>query len=97
MMRVRFSPSAKADLAAIRSFISQDNPAAAARLIRLIRRRVKESIAAFPEIGESCDQLAPDLRRLVVGNYVIFYRVATSVEIARVLHGARDIDTLFGS
>jgi plasmid stabilization system protein ParE len=30
-------------------------------------------------------------------NYVIFYRVkGKAVEIVRVLHGARDIDSLFG-
>jgi len=94
-MRVRLSPSAKADLAAIKSYISEDNPAAAARLIRLIRRRLNDSIAAFPVMGEPCDQLASALRRVVVGNYVIFYSVGASVEVARVLHGARDIDALF--
>jgi len=36
------------------------------------------------------------LRSFPVGQYVIFYRVAVdAVEIVTVIHGARDLDSLF--
>jgi len=42
------------------------------------------------------DELAPGLRSLPVGNYVVFYRGREGgIEVIRVLHGARDIDALF--
>jgi toxin ParE1/3/4 len=94
-MRVRFSPAAEADLVEIKSFIARDKPLAAARLLRSIRGRISETIARFPELGQSCDDLIPGLRRFPIGNYVIFYRVTDRVEIARILHGARDIESLF--
>jgi len=96
-MRVYLSPLAQADLAEIKQYIASDKPLAAARLIRSIRNRIQETIATFPEAGQTCDELLPGLRRFPIGNYVIFYRVTDRVEIARVLHGARDIDNLFGS
>ena len=94
-MRVRFSPLAEADLVEIKEFVAHDKPLAAARLLRSIRRRISETIALFPELGQSCESLAPGLRRLPIGNYLIFYRVSDRVEIARILHGARDIEALF--
>jgi len=37
----------------------------------------------------------PNIRSFLVGNYVVFYRpIQDSIEVARVLHGARDIDAL---
>jgi len=94
-VRVQLSPLAQSDLAEIKSYIAQDKPLAAARLIRSIRNRIKETIAAFPETGQACDELAPGLRRFPIGSYVIFYRATDRVEIARILHGARDIEKLF--
>lgn len=40
--------------------------------------------------------IAPDLRYYPVGNYLIFYRpTETEIQVARVLHGARDIQAIF--
>ena len=47
-------------------------------------------------IGRRRDELAAELRSLPIGRYVIFYLpIADGVEIIRVLHGARDIETIF--
>jgi len=36
------------------------------------------------------------VRRFTLGNYLLFYRhVDDTIELIRVLHGARDIDRLF--
>jgi toxin ParE1/3/4 len=50
----------------------------------------------FPEIGPKRDYLAPGLRALTHGRYVIYYMATDSVlYIVRVLHGSRDARTLF--
>lgn len=50
------------------------------------------TLAQFPLAGRAREELAEGLRSFVVGSYLIFYRVRKdAVEIARILHGARDI------
>ena len=50
----------------------------------------------MPEIGRPREDLAARLRSFPVGSYIIFYRpMEYGVEIARVLHGARDLPPLF--
>lgn len=47
-------------------------------------------------MGRSREELAPGLRSFPVARYVVFYRTGhRGIEIARVLHGARDLDLLF--
>ena len=42
------------------------------------------------------DELAPGLRAFPIGQYVVFYRLAgDAVEVAHVVHGARDAASLF--
>ncbi len=55
------------------------------------------TLARFPLLGASREQLAPGLRVFSVGNYAIYYRPeGDTVRIERVLHGARDAGSLFG-
>jgi toxin ParE1/3/4 len=45
-------------------------------------------------MGRSRPELATGLRSFPVGRYVIFYvPLSKGVEIVRVFHGARDVDT----
>jgi toxin ParE1/3/4 len=92
----RLSQDARADLRAIWSFIAADSTRAADRFIdRLGEKFVL--LAARPELGRRLDELEPGIRRLPVGAYLIFYRHdARGIEIVRVLHGARNIEQLFG-
>ena len=47
-------------------------------------------------LGRSREDLAPGLRSLPLGRYVIFYQVISdAIAIVRVLHGARDLGPLF--
>ena len=49
-----------------------------------------------PEIGQQRPDLRPNLRSISHGNYVVFfYSAKDGAEIVGVVHGARDIDTLF--
>lgn len=56
-----------------------------------------DGIADMPGIGRQREELSPGLRSVPEGDYVIFYRqIEDGVEIIRVLHGKRDIPTIFG-
>jgi len=47
-------------------------------------------------MGRKRDELIPGIRSLPVKRYVVFYRVTNNtIEIARILSGYRDIETLF--
>ena len=86
---------AKADIIDIWRTIADSNPNAATRMVRRIDERIKR-LADFPELGPERPDLAPDLRVLIEGNYLILYRLTeTSVEVVRVVHGARDMTALF--
>lgn len=94
-MKIRLSGQAKADLAEIRRYIADNNPRAAAEVIRALRDTLRNTISRFPLAGKSCDDLAPGLRCFPVGNYILFYLVGASVDVVRVLHGAREIEAIF--
>lgn len=52
-------------------------------------------LAATPKAGRSRPELEPSMRSFVVGNYLVFYRVCPDgIEVARVLHGHRDLQSL---
>lgn len=90
MNRLFFSPAAREDLDDIFDYIASDNPVAAGRFVGVLKGTCKR-IAEFPNIGVVRDDLAPGMRCLPVGNYLIFYRSGDGkVEVVRVLHGSRD-------
>jgi toxin ParE1/3/4 len=95
MNAFRLSPAARSDLDEIWFYIAQDDPEAADKFIRAIVLRFPK-LAAMPELGRQREELSPRLRSFPVGRYVIFYRpMENGIEIARVLHGARDFPPLF--
>ena len=78
-MKLRYSRGALADLDEIFSYIAQDNPQAAARLVSRIER---------PYIGVATRN--SNFRRFPVGKYLIVYEIAADeVVIQYVRHGAR--------
>jgi toxin ParE1/3/4 len=91
----RVSDAARSDLDEIWFYVAKDNPDAADKLIRALVSRFA-TLASMPLIGRQREELSPNLRSFPVGRYVIFYRpMENGVEIARVLHGARDFPPLF--
>jgi toxin ParE1/3/4 len=95
MLQIVLDEDAERDLVEIWTYIAKDNPNAADRVLDLIDRRL-ESLAEFPRFGEARPDLAPDLRCYPAGSYVIFYRpTAREIQVARVLHGARDALAIF--
>jgi len=96
MSRFRISDLAKLDLADIREYIFRDNPDAADKLVASFFKTF-HNLAANPRIGRIRPEFSGgDLRVFPVRNYVVFYRIrGNEIEVARVIHGSRDIDSMF--
>lgn len=95
MKQVRIAASARRDLDGIWLFIAEDNPKAADRFHDLLHSKFV-ALAKQPLMGRARDDLRPGLRSFPVGSYVIYYcNTPKLVEIARVLHGALDLDGVF--
>ncbi len=86
---------AKKDLEEIHDFISQDNPTIALSFINSIQEKL-QIVASSPEIGRKREELGFELRSFPIRNYIIFYRIKNSnIEIIRILHAARDVESNF--
>ena len=91
-MRLRFRPEARTDLRTIIDKISEDDPAAAARMLDRLEHRW-QLLLAYPYSGVARDDIESGMRHAVVAPYLILYRVAGGeIEIVRVLHGRRKMD-----
>jgi toxin ParE1/3/4 len=93
------SPQADSDLDNIWYYVATESGSVeiADRLIDSITERFF-LLANFPNLGRRRDEdLRPDLRSFLVGEYVILYRLRDEdVLILRVLRGSRNIEALFG-
>ena len=97
MARFRRTAEAENDLLSIWQYIAEDNAQAANRLLLSIDEKC-ELLADNPKLGPARPDIAPDLRYFAVGSYLILYReISNSVEIVRVLHGARNLGGIFHS
>lgn len=98
MSQPLFTPEAEQDLIDIADYLSQWSPTAAQRVLDDIERTCR-TLASNPGLGRSREDLGPGLRSMPVGKYIIIFRAApaqSTVEIIRVLHGRRNIPTVFG-
>jgi addiction module RelE/StbE family toxin len=75
--------------------IKMDKPEAAKRFGKQIKEKVSR-LAQFPNSGRTVPEFSiPTLREIVVGDYRIIYRIASTkrhVEILTVFHGAKSLD-----
>jgi toxin ParE1/3/4 len=94
-MKLRLTPEAKADLEGIGDRIAERNPMRAVTYVQELRERASR-IGEFPHAGPPRPQWGEGIRITVHGKYLIVYRVRDeTVQVLRVVHGARDLDTLF--
>jgi toxin ParE1/3/4 len=95
MARVLRRPQAAADILEIWDFIAEDSTSEADRWID----RLDEKLtlwATQPLLGRLRNELATDLRSMPFGRYVVFYLpLQNGIDVVRVLHSSRDIDTEF--
>jgi len=95
MNGLSFSPKAIEDLEGILDHIAEDNPTRATSFVSALKDQCR-TIASYPGMGAKREHLARKLRVFPIGNYGIYYRpVENGVRIERVLHAARDVDSLF--
>lgn len=95
--RLLISPRATADLDDIASYIARDSALNAARFTIELETECA-AIARFPRAYTSRADLVPGLRMAVHKRDLIFFRELApeaAVRIERVLHGARDLPSLF--
>jgi len=89
-LRLRWTKRAERDLDEIASYIGQDSPVAAARVVLELIDRVEATLTKRPAIGRAGRVLGT--RELVMGElpYIVPYRVRENdIEILRVLHTSR--------
>lgn len=91
-MKVRYTPDAAAELAAVLDYIAERSPQGA-RNVHARIRAAESLLSRFPEIGQRGPMAW--LRRIAVlpYPYLIFYEVReTEVWILRIRHGSRNPD-----
>jgi toxin ParE1/3/4 len=94
--RLAVAAQARTDLQDIHDHVTRDHPEAARRLLWRLRLATRK-IAAHPGLGrDRSHDPRHGLFSFPVGRYVIFYRIqAGGTVIVRVIHGSRDIPSLF--
>ena len=95
MGKYQLSDPAEADIDEILVHIAGDNIDAA---LVLFDKFVDcfEMLAKWNESGRRRSELTDGLRSFPIGSYLIFYEIRElDIFIVRVLHGARDIETIF--
>lgn len=91
-MRLRYRPTALAQLDSIFAYVAGHNPRAAGRVLATIKRSI-DRLADFPYSGRASE--VTDIRELPIVRYpyIVFYAVddaAGEVLILRVRHTSRD-------
>ena len=92
-MRIRFTPTARADFLAAIEYIRKDKSGAAVQFRRKAEKALRR-LNRFPDSGRKLPEF-PDLpfREVVVPPYRFFYRVEQkTVWIVAVWHGAQQPD-----
>jgi toxin ParE1/3/4 len=95
MGRVVYAPVANDDLIEIAAFIARDKPATARQWVQEIRK-TGSTLSTQPEMGEEREGFGvPGCRSFSVGSYVVFFRpISDGIEVARIIHGSRDMQNL---
>lgn len=94
-MRLRYTPQARTDLREIQAYLTGElaNPQAAARTAKQLLQSCQR-LKLYPQLGPALTEKIgreTNLRYLVSGNYLIFYRAeAPYVSVLRILDGRTD-------
>ncbi|MCL2420601.1 MAG: type II toxin-antitoxin system RelE/ParE family toxin [Defluviitaleaceae bacterium] len=90
--QIKYLPTTIEDRAVIRDYLCQYYESTAKNFFVLLKKRISQ----LKEFPYSCPVYEddPDYRRLVVGDYLVFYIVNEDnkvIEIHRIFHGTQDI------
>ncbi len=89
-MNILWSPEAVEDLTSLRSYIAEDDPAAARKVVLHIIHSVQQLLPDNPQMGRP--GRVPGTRELVIPKtpFIVPYRLQrNAIQILRVYHGAR--------
>jgi toxin ParE1/3/4 len=102
MPRVTKTPDARRDIVGIADYLLQHSIDAAVRFLDAVEETCR-TLADNPELGGLCHFEGFDLGAVRVWqvrgfpNHLIFYRAeAYGIDVLRVLHGARDTESILG-
>ena len=90
--KTSFSPHSKKDKVEIKSYLSRFYPTTPKRFTTALKKHVsnlKENPYMYPVYPEN-----PDYRRMVVGNYIVLYKIfeeLKKIEISRILRASWDL------
>jgi len=94
-MKLGISPLAEQDIESIGDYIAQDNPVRAVSFTEELYQQCL-LIAESPVIYKERPELGHSVRTCAYGRYLIVFRVLDmEVRVERLLHGSRDIITMF--
>ena len=92
---IKISASAVEDLKDIWDYVARRDETAAGKLIKEINRKFI-LLRDNPLVGREQNQFLGGLRSFVVKSYFIFYLPSDDgIDILRVLHSSRDIESIF--
>lgn len=97
MAAVAWTPIAIEDIEGNFFYLARDrqSPAVAAQVVREISLRT-ENYAAQPLLAQARPELGESVRAFSVYQYVVFSRPKhDGIEVIRVIHGARDVESVF--
>jgi plasmid stabilization system protein ParE len=94
-MIVTLTAEAEADLEQIASYVAEQSPKSALKLVRELRERCESLLDAprgYPLVPRY-ERFG--VRRRPFGRFLIFYRIGEDrIEVIHILHGARDYESL---
>jgi toxin ParE1/3/4 len=91
-MKVHWTDTANEHLAAIHSYIAQDSPQYAMRMVDRLTRR-SQQIAGFPLSGRRVPEYDIDqIREVIEGPYRIIYHIKSNqIDVLAVIHAAMNM------
>lgn len=94
-MIVRIAAEAEAGLERIATYVAEQSPGSALRLVRELRQRC-ESLLDAPRAYPLVPRYEHfGIRRCPFGRYLIFYRIGQdAIDVIHILHGARDYEAI---
>ncbi len=95
MFKIILKRLAANDIDDIAAYIQQDNPLRAQSFTEEMSDKISV-IAERPLSFPNRDDLSQGLRAALIGKYIILFSLnETEVHIIRVVHGARDVNSMF--
>ena len=91
-----WSEESETDLEAIWLYVASEAGAGTADNLVLAILAAGDRVARWPQSGRSRPDLGRGLRSVPVQPYLLIYIIKEDVEIVRVVHGRRDLDSAIG-